>query len=308
MSLNKANEKCVVCKAYLFEDDDVVYCPECGAPHHRECYDSIGHCGLEEFHGTDNQYKKEKIEDEKPQQETVEDNYITCGMCGEKYDKAEVSCPNCNTPNIARAGTRFIRFDFLGGVPADTDLGDGVTANEAKMFVGGNTHRYIPKFFKFSKGKKLSWNWLAFLVPCAWFLSRKMYLLGVLVGAIQIAISMLSIPLFVAVEPLYEAAGYNYVELTSILAEKIPEIGVTAITVAFAGTLIDFILRIVTAIFGDILYRNHVIAKVNEIKRNSEEVEFDLLRLGGVSIFAAAVGYFAVNYLPSILANTLGLI
>ena len=42
---------CGVCHAYLFEDDDVVYCPVCGAPHHRDCYKSIGHCAYEAAQG-----------------------------------------------------------------------------------------------------------------------------------------------------------------------------------------------------------------------------------------------------------------
>ena len=41
MSIRTEEEQCVVCHAYLFSDDDVVYCPECGAPHHRECYNGI---------------------------------------------------------------------------------------------------------------------------------------------------------------------------------------------------------------------------------------------------------------------------
>ena len=31
MSFNIEGEQCPVCHAYLFEDDDVVFCPECGA-------------------------------------------------------------------------------------------------------------------------------------------------------------------------------------------------------------------------------------------------------------------------------------
>ena len=53
MSENKTKLTCSVCHAYLFDDDDVVYCPVCGAPHHRDCYKSIGHCAFEEAHGTE---------------------------------------------------------------------------------------------------------------------------------------------------------------------------------------------------------------------------------------------------------------
>ena len=56
MSLKTEGVSCVRCHAYLFPEDDIVYCPVCGAPHHRECYEQLGHCALEEFHGTDRQY------------------------------------------------------------------------------------------------------------------------------------------------------------------------------------------------------------------------------------------------------------
>ncbi|MBR6741280.1 MAG: hypothetical protein IKL93_00900, partial [Clostridia bacterium] len=60
MSLQNKDQHCALCHAILFPEDDVVYCPECGAPHHRECYNGINHCALEEFHGTENQYDKLK--------------------------------------------------------------------------------------------------------------------------------------------------------------------------------------------------------------------------------------------------------
>ena len=60
MSLVYSGESCVYCKAKLFDEDDVVYCPVCGAPHHRECYNDLGHCALEQLHGTENEYSREK--------------------------------------------------------------------------------------------------------------------------------------------------------------------------------------------------------------------------------------------------------
>ena len=56
MSTKETKRVCSLCHAYLFEDDDVVCCPVCGAPHHRECYEQLGHCALEKDHVTENQY------------------------------------------------------------------------------------------------------------------------------------------------------------------------------------------------------------------------------------------------------------
>ena len=202
MSLNIEGEKCGICNAYLFEEDDVVYCPECGAPHHRDCYKSAGRCGLEALHGTENQYKRpeksgQKIEidpDIEKSDSFKSEREVRCGMCGNTYLASENSCPECGAPNVSRMGGRFIAFDFLGGIPGDMDLGDGVTAEEAKRFVASNTHRYIPKFAAFKAGKRTSWNWLAFLAPSAWFLSRKMYTLAAFIASIEVALSLLIVP------------------------------------------------------------------------------------------------------------------
>ena len=42
--------KCPVCEKTFTKQDDVVVCPECGAPYHRECYQKEGHCIFEEKH------------------------------------------------------------------------------------------------------------------------------------------------------------------------------------------------------------------------------------------------------------------
>ncbi len=311
MSLNINGEKCAVCNAYLFPEDDVVYCPECGAPHHRECYNAVGHCALEELHGTDNQYKKpEPVKEEKSQEvQPVQTNIITCGMCGEKYETTEDFCPNCQTPNVIKnGGGRFVTFDFLGGVHPKTDLGDGVTADEAKRFVASNTHRYIPKFANFKRGQRASWNWFAFLIPCGWLASRKMYWLSAIIGALQIAFTMLIIPFNTAVSMLDTDAVRNYAEYSRIILENISVIGKVAILAAFAGAFLDLALRIVMGIFGDLIYKKHVITKVSEIKRESEDIAVDYRKKGGINLFAAIIGYFAVNYLPMIIAYTLGML
>lgn len=37
-------QKCISCKEVLKKDDDIVICPDCGSPYHRECYKSEGKC------------------------------------------------------------------------------------------------------------------------------------------------------------------------------------------------------------------------------------------------------------------------
>ena len=49
---------CPVCKREFKETDDIVACPKCGAPHHRECWKLEGHCHYAEDHDTPRQWKR----------------------------------------------------------------------------------------------------------------------------------------------------------------------------------------------------------------------------------------------------------
>lgn len=44
------NKLCPVCRERFRDGDDITVCPECGTPHHRECYLKLNRCGLEEYH------------------------------------------------------------------------------------------------------------------------------------------------------------------------------------------------------------------------------------------------------------------
>ncbi len=306
MSLNLNGEKCVICKAYLFEEDDVVYCPECGAPHHRDCYNAVGHCGLKEFHGTENQYVKPKTQ--KIEQQTTSGNQITCNVCGNSYNNEEPICPNCNAPNIQAGGGKIFTIDFTSNTPSDLDLGNGVTVAEANKFVLNNTHRYIPKFVRFKNGEKASWNWLAFLTPCGWLLSRKMYLLGAIIGALQIALTLLNFPFINALNQFGFSEGRTYMEISKVVIENISVIGIPVIITSFVSSILDFALRIIFAIFGDFIYRKRVITNVVTIKQNRLEKDAIFAKKGGVNFWAAILGYFAVSELPTIFASFLGIL
>lgn len=339
MSLDVKGQKCVVCKAYLFPEDDIVYCPECGAPHHRECYNSIGHCGLQEFHGTDNEYDRNKVQPEQPFQPPVNNGdytntaynlnnannqnnghqtgntnygpysnyFVTCGVCGAKYNPEEPACPNCNTPNIAKSGPKFENFDFSGGVPDDTDLGNGVVTQEAKQYVRVNTQRYMPKFLKFKEGGKASWNLFAFLVPSAWLMSRKMYVLGGIVAAVEIALFMLMFPFINAINA-YDVSQLEYQQLFELIMENRASIGNIAIITAMIASYALIGIRVIFGLLGDLMYRKKVISKICEIKQSDTDVSEALQKVGGVNLIASIITCIAVFRLPQIIAYILGIL
>lgn len=309
MSLKTEEISCALCHAYLFPEDDVVYCPECGAPHHRECYAHTGHCALEELHGTDRQYDRLKEKKERESREETEnaahgeaEGLITCGMCREKYDFSLSACPKCGAPNVARMGGSFVNFDFLGGVPADYDIGEGVTADEAKRFVAANTPRYIPKFAVLNRKNKISWNWMAFLFPSGWMLSRKMYKNGIIAGLLTVTASLLYLPMIRAINNLGFADGQASAQLMEGIYSNLPNIGTAVMLASLAGFLVNTVIRFASALFGDYLYKGHTVAAIKEIRAESTDADFDYRKKGGVNIFMFFIGGMAVQYLPTLIA------
>lgn len=290
MSLTEKNASCALCKAYLFEEDDIVYCPVCGAPHHRECYNSIGHCALESAHGTENQYDKIKNAQPKKEESQFEN----------KTFESQNSHNDTYTP-----GDEIFRnlppIDFLGGVPADYVIEDGVTAKEARNFVISNTTRYIPKFTKLNKNNKLSWNFLAFFFPCEWLLSRKMYKSGLIIGLLNLISALLTVPLNNNLLNL----GFQYIEYTefsNFLVQNLGNINYLALIVAFVGCILEIILRFATALFGDWWYKKHTISKIKEIKAESDDIAEDFRKYGGVNIFLFLIALLALQNLPTVIA------
>ena len=306
MSLNIKGCSCARCKAYLFEEDDVVYCPECGAPHHRECYNALNHCALEELHGTPEEYSRERKEEKFAEQKQTEKAtekekntaVKTCKICSAEYPYDKDRCPNCGTPDMSNI-SGFVPFDLLGGVPKDYVLDENVTANDAKLFVASNTHRYIPKFALLNKSKKASWNWMAFLFPCPWMLSRKMFKSGIIVGLLTVITTLFSYPLQLATYNLGLNTATSYFELINQLSDALPQIKTSIIIFSLLGSLFELTLRIVVAVFGDYIYKKHSLETIKNIKANGEDIGFEYRKRGGVNIFYFFLATLVLQYLSS---------
>lgn len=309
MSLEIKGQSCPICHADLFSEDDIAVCAVCGAPHHRECFVNAGKCGMEAFHGTENQYDlvKKRMAEEKAKTEEKEKNdegpkmLVECSYCHNRYDIKEKQCPQCMTPN-GYSRTVIMGMDFLGGVDKNEDLGDGHTANEVKNFVGAGTNRTIPKFLSIKKGAKLGFSLWGLFFPAAKFASRKMYKEALIAGAFEVAAVLLLLPLSLAIEQM----GYeSYKELADAVYAGVPDI-MGAFNLAAVGSLIYGITRIISGLFANKLYYKHVINAMSEIRAmnlNDEEKYALYRKKGGFSIWGVFIAFAIVQYLPSIIAS-----
>ncbi len=288
MSFNLKGCQCSRCKAYLFDEDDIVFCPVCGAPHHRECYSALGHCALEEFHGTENQYSKEK---------ELEKLSFT-----KKEEEEKEETPK-NQANDFFQNASFYSFDFLGGVPKDYKLDDNVTADDAKKFVIANTHRYIPKFAVLNSKNKVSWNWAAFLFPCGWMLSRKMYKNGIIAGLLILISSIMAVPFNQQIMSVLPQESISYPEMFSRIYDILPNISIYVIILAFIGLILELGIRIFSALFSDYLYKNYTVSTIRKIKAESDDIEFDFRKKGGINPFMIFLGEMIIQFIGNFIIS-----
>lgn len=227
--MNYFTQQCPVCKEIFKDGDDIVVCPECATPHHRNCWFSNGQCINSNLHSTDYVWtaEKTKISEDESKEDTSaeetaektdvtvchvcssenpadalhcgncgalfgeqEENLKTCSNCGAKNHPRSVICPSCGAP-YAEEGTN--PFADSLGIDESEIIGKH-SAGDYALYTQLNARRYIPKFRK-TEEKKFSFNWAAFFFGPSWFLFRKIYKAGIILILIFVSITMMTTPL-----------------------------------------------------------------------------------------------------------------
>ncbi len=176
--MNQIGKKCSLCSIAFNEEDDVVVCPECGAPHHRDCWKQAGHCAREEYHGTENIYE-EPVSQEAPEQAE------TGTFFGEEADEIPLN----EEQNAVREVIDNINNNSMENIEIN-----GLPADLFEAAIGKNQRYYIPRFMLINKAAKPKmWNFMAFLTPMAWAFYRKLYKLAAIFFAFYILLGAVSV-------------------------------------------------------------------------------------------------------------------
>lgn len=301
--------ECPVCKREFVEGDDIVTCPECGTPHHRECYDLIGKCVNNGLHGSGYTFEL-KNNEEAPQQETaVVGEYYNPNKDEEK-EKPPVFSTQFDINNIeAQLGT-------------NTEKIDGNAAVDVASTIRVNIPRFMAKFKQMEMtNKKISWNWGAFFFGGLYYLFRKMYKQGVSLVFAFITIIYGCDTLLFKFAPKFVEAVQSAAETYASGGTLDPNMLITSdMTNAYKITYATFglilIIRIISALFADYCYKGTVadiIAKVNEkLEKDMTFVQTPMMmqdapqlsqeqmrkmylaRKGGVSLFTPTLVAFAI--------------
>lgn len=313
---------CPVCEQPFEEGEDVVVCPVCGTPHHRSCYQQNGHCVHQEEHGSfvfEEQQKKQK-ETEREEYGRFVGGGFRCPRCGVENPPEGIFCQVCGTP-LKEDGTSSSEEQRreayakqmqhqnpfttpFGGVNPNDEI-DGVSAKDLAIFVGPNSHYFLPRFENMSSKTKKSifnWNWPAFFLSGFYFLYRKMYAVGFALIAVML---LLSIPdSLLSYSEMAQMLGLENMGLQLTLSEQD-----TLMTLSSIFMLVKTAIRVFFAITANMLYKKHVYGKIGKIKKESAtgtDYGVELTRRGGASIRAIAL-FFAVLLGLSLLLNMVAL-
>lgn len=195
------DNNCPVCGKTFSGTDDIVVCPECGTPHHRECWTENGHCANRHKHTGGFVWKSsvpeigsdEKKEEEKPKGKV-------CPECGLMCHPRTKICKGCGYEFDDRdTEADSSPYDFSMGpvkvhrVKIDDVKIDGVPADEISEYIGSSAPLYLSHFVKMdAKKTKLSWNFAAALFGPLWAVFRGLYKLGILLAVLLLVGSCVS--------------------------------------------------------------------------------------------------------------------
>ncbi|MBQ9964304.1 MAG: hypothetical protein IJP14_04210 [Clostridia bacterium] len=301
-------QTCPVCGQFFGEADDIVTCPECGAPHHRECWRSEGHCHFAHLHGTDKQWHQET--------ETPKTVKKRCARCGSDNPEFAEFCAHCgmdlNAPDwqSGPSASAYDRpresqytpptgnsFGFTpvgqpadpyGGVPR-TETIDGVPVDTVAQMLGPNSAYYLPRFYNMTHGgSKVSWNWAAFLFSYNWLLYRKNMLFGSIAFVASMVFSLISNLAMGQLQSLANAATMDALIQAANRIMSTRE-GMLLWSIASLASLLLLLLRVAIGVFGNYLYLRTVLRR---IKKNGNEplspYDQHFQKSGGVSFALAA--------------------
>lgn len=324
--MNYLKEKCAACEKIFTQSDDIVVCPYCGTPHHRECYNDLGHCKNQELHAQGFEWSPTCEEAVSEPVTAVNDGHqiIFCPNCGKENPASEPVCVNCGQRLYNNAQPDFVQQpiqlpnmqnqQFATNViqisPDDTIGGNKVS--DTAEYIQMNTHRYIPKFYKMEKtGNKLSFNWAAFFFSPYWFFFRKMHIIGFVIMLLTLLVTgaCTTDRMVAASEKYYNAVEQYYADEISYeqLAEASGEI--VRLPEVIIETVFGLAVKIFCGAYGNYLYKKKVEKDISDIKSKADTPEtyrFMLFKRGGVSglmCVLSIVGYYCAEQILSALLS-----
>lgn len=321
------NQKCTHCNKMFTKEDDVVVCPVCGTPQHRECYEENNQCINHDKHKEGYVWGAEDTSNSHTANSTANSSYspdgIVCGNCGTKNTNDSLFCKHCSTPlsvfhstdtknsyntqnnpnNPNLQGMPFNAMPFR--INENEEIAPNVKQGEAQKYVKNNSLLFSLIFKRIHDHNKGRFNLGAFLFSGGWFLYRKQYLLGTI---LTLLFGLLTVGYNILGPVAYKILEVNNLTEGEIVAEELLSVlsqeQINLIFIAGAICIARFILMVVSGLIANRCYYKHVVKKVRLAKEKfstEDEVKKHLSETGGVNMLLAYIllmVYFLVECIP----------
>ena len=288
---------CSVCGKALTDADDIVVCPDCGAPYHRACYEKQGACVYAAKHGAGFEWTP-------PASARAEQR---CPNCGAPNPEGAARCSHCGAPlaagqpgqtppprvDASRQAQQDVRGGFnyarlyqeaeggrywqTGAASAEEPI-DGIPAEEWSTYLGPASPAYLRDFAQMQRyGRKSSICFSALLFGPLYFFYRKAWKPAFAFLAVDL---LLNLPALLELLVLSESAFAPPVSASSLLF------------LAQLASIASFAVMVLSGMFAKYLYRRCAAERIRRIEAEFPEKakrEAVLRAQGGVS-WAAVVG------------------
>ena len=301
--------ECLSCGNKFEKGDDIVVCPECGTPYHRECYFKEGSCINNELHESGQSWERAGGSDEKTEES------IRCIRCGADNSPDKLFCEKCGTPLMKNA-ENSVPFNDVngaeknenpqfnpnnGGMPngvfgqqlvfdKNSEI-DGIKLDDYAKYIGPNPLSFLTSFIKFSKfGGKVSFNFAAMLFPSVYFLFRKMKGFGVL---ILVLCSILQVPAMIEVL-VSGYAGISYDLPINIKSQNF-------MMISTAASYLFVIIRLVAGLFANYIYFKQAKKDITQIRKDESVEEDAVVKIkakGGTSLGLGVIAFLVESLIP----------
>ena len=339
------NQLCDGCGLALKETDDVVVCPVCGTPQHRSCYEENGgKCVHEAEHESGFVWHGEEIFAAQSSfvcpicGHSNEKSASECARCGQPFtadalhrqtpqqtqdpavltDRLFFDAPHGEDEMMPLDEESRRQIDFvlaqrmLQATPGMTDAQAqetlcGHPLRQVMTFISSKAMTYLKKFRALESGKKLGWNWAAFLFSPYWFFYRKLYKPGVVFFTLRMCVTLLVFSPVSKMNELLYNAGVAMRDGT--LTQDLYDVFVKQITALappiYAAVGAVLLLAVAAGLLADRLYHNHINATLTAAKQLDSRDAFlvAFLKKSSVSPLAAALSYAALSILPNLVMS-----
>ncbi|MEE3497980.1 MAG: RING finger protein [Ruminococcus bromii] len=330
------NYKCPVCNEHFKQGDDIVVCPDCGAPHHRKCYEELGHCYYKDEHSKDFSFEELNKDEDENDNADKEKSTVVCPRCHHVNDSTSFYCGKCGFPlsedtkqesqnpyqnqgnpqqpfgqgtPFGYAGAGMPAFDPLAGLDSEQEIADNVTVGEMSKFVGKSTQYFLLIFNKIKNFGTSRFNFAAFLFSGVYFLYRKMIALGIIFSLLSVSFTVGEF--FIMLMPEYQnymntiinSASSSQMFYTMSLGSQYSMSEILFIYSPYILSALNGILMIVCGFIANRTYYKHCTKKINAIKKESVDVNINkkLEASGGVNLplaLCVEIAFLVLNYIP----------